>query len=446
MPLSRRHRIRSLRAFALSIAAVLATIPSIAVMLAIVPSSGAAQSDSTWRDHERAFQEARKANDTVAYRAQLDAVYHAIGATPRIANRFAALALEAHDSAGASRWLGAIAAMGAELDTTLVSRYRALAGPRALDSLRALSAFATRDAGSPQLSFRLSDADMISEDIAYDAGSARFLVSSVRHGGIYAASASSRATPIVKPGADSNWGMFALGVARDAFWTTTAALSMAARYAPADSGKSALLKYDLRTGKLRGRYVAPDSGAHVLGDLVVGSNGAVYVSDGIAGGVYVLAPGSDSLEVLVQPGVFLSPQTPALSSDGATLFVPDYAIGIAAVSVVTGKVTWITHSDSLALTGIDGMYRLGRDLIVVQNGVEPNRIMRLTLDAPMLHVVRAAALARGPSARSLTHATIAGGWLYFITKSGWERVAEDGTMTAGTAADAPIVMRVRIAP
>jgi sugar lactone lactonase YvrE len=431
-----RHPIRSLRALALSIA----------VMLAIAPSIGAAQSDSTWRDHERALQAARKAEDTVAYRAQLDAVYRAIGATPRIASRYAALALDTHDSAGASRWLGAIAAMGAELDTALVSRYRALAGARALVSLRALSAIATSNAGSPQLSFRLPDADMIAEDIAYDAGSAHFLVSSVRHGGIYAASASTRATSIVNPGADSSWGMFALGMARDAIWTTTAALPLAAHYAPADSGKSALLEYDLRTGKLRGRYVAPDSGAHVLGDLVVGSNGAVYVSDGAGGGVYALAPGSDSLRVLVQPGVFFSPQTPALSSDGTTLFVPDYAIGIAAVSVATGKITWITHSDSLALTGIDGMYTLGRDLIVVQNGVEPNRILRLTLDAPMLRVVRATALARGQSARSLTHATIAGGWLYFITMSGWERVAEDGAMTAGKAADAPAIMRVRIAP
>ena len=431
MPVARPHLVRSL----ISITGALA-----------IASGSAAQSDSSWRDHERALQDARKADDTVAYRAQLDAIYHMIGATPRIANRFAALALQANDTAGAHRWVGALAAMGLELDTALLAHYRTLAGPRALDSVRALRAIATRDAGSPQRSFRLPDADMIAEDLAYDAGGARFLVSSVRHGGIYAASASSRPTLIVKPRADSSWGMFALGIERDALWTTTAALSMAAGYSPGDSGKSAVLKYDLRSGKLRGRYVAPDTGAHALGDLVVGANGAVYVSDGLGGGVYLLAPGSSSLRALVQQGVLVSPQTPALSGDGATLFVPDYAIGIAAVSVATGKVTWVTHSDSLALTGIDGMYRVGNDLIAVQNGLEPNRIVRLTMDAPMLHVVRATPLARGPLARSLTHATVAGGWLYFITKSGWERVADDGTMTPGKPADAPTVMRVRITP
>jgi len=121
---------------------VLSMVLAITAALALVGQNGVAQSDSTWREHERALQEARKADDTVAYHAQLDAIYHVLGATPRIANRFAALALQANDTAGASRWLSTIAAMGAELDTALLARYRAIAGPRALDSLRATSALA----------------------------------------------------------------------------------------------------------------------------------------------------------------------------------------------------------------------------------------------------------------------------------------------------------------
>lgn len=417
--------------------------------LAVASASARAQQDSTWRDHERALQGARQANDTATYRAQLNAVYVAVGATPRIVTRYAALALGAGDTAGASRWMGALAAMGAELDTGMVSRYAALAGATAASALRATQASATRERGAPVLVARLGDADMISEDLAYDAKGGRFLVSSVHRGGIDAVAAG-RTMTLVEPRADSTWGMFALGVdsARGALWATTAALPIGAGYSPADSGRSALMKFDLRTGAPRGRYVAPDSGAHVLGDLVVGSAGAVYVSDGLGGGVYALAPGNDSLRVLLPRGTFLSPQTPALSSDGATLFVPDYSIGIAAVDVATGRITWLTHSDSLALTGIDGMYRVGRDLIVVQNGLEPNRIMRLGLDPSMRRVVRATTIARGAvAASSLTHATVSRGWLYFLARSGWERAADDGTMTAAaSAADAPVIVRVRLAP
>jgi hypothetical protein len=384
----------------------------------------------------------------VSYRAQLNAVYGAIGATPRIATRYAALALQAGDRAGATRWMSVLAAMGQEPDTGMMARYAALAGASAASALRASHASATRAQGAPVLVARLGDADMISEDLAYDTKGGRFLVSSVHRGGIYAV-ANGRTTTLVAPRADSAWGIFALRVdpARSILWATTAAFPVAAGYSPADSGRSALIEYDLRTGAARGRYVAPDSGAHVLGDLVVGSAGAVYVSDGVGGGVYALAPGRDSLRVLAPRGTFLSPQTPALSSDGATLFVPDYSIGIAAVDITSGRISWVTHSDSLALTGIDGMYRVGRDLLVVQNGLEPNRIMRLTLDPSMRHVVRATTIARGPAAASLTHATVSRGWVYFLAKSGWERAADDGTMTAAaSAADAPVIVRVRLAP
>ncbi|HEY8794591.1 MAG TPA: PQQ-binding-like beta-propeller repeat protein [Gemmatimonadaceae bacterium] len=409
---------------------------------------GGAQTDSTWRDHERALQAARAANDTVAYRAHLDAVYRHLGATPRIAARFAALALGAHDEVAATRWMGAIAAMGAGLDSGLVAQYAALEGQDARASLLALRVRATSDVGAPEVVFRLPDTDMISEDIAYDAARSVFLVSSVRNGRVYAKRSGVDAPAIVMFGGDRGWGTFALGVdsSRGVLWATSAAVPMTAQFAPADSGCSALLELDLSTGRPRGRYVAPDSGAHTLGDVTVARNGAVYVADGLGSGVYALDAGRDSLRVLVPRGVFASPQTPALSADGATLFVPDYSIGIAAVDIATGRVAWITHSDSLALTGIDGMYRVGHDLIVVQNGLEPNRIARLALDATMRRVVHATTLVRGSGAVDLNHAAIVGDWIYFISKSGWERVADDGTMRKGATGDAPTVARMRLAP
>ncbi len=429
-------------------AAHAAIVIALAIGTSIATPSALAQTDSTWRDHERALQTARTANDTSVYRAQLDAIYREVGATQRIVMRYAALALEAHDSAAASRWMHVLAEMGDQLDTGLVSKYGTFAGAPAIRALRAENERASGSAGSPELIARLPDADMISEDLAYDSRGKRFLVSSVHRGGIYAV-ANGRTTTLVQPGADSTWGIFALRVdsARQTLWATTAVLPMAARYSSADSGRSALLAYDLRTGALRARYMAPDTGAHVLGDLVVSSSGTVYVSDGLGGGVYALLPGNNALQVLVPQGIFRSPQTPALSADETTLFVPDYAIGIAAVNIASGARAWISHSDSLTLTGIDGLYRGGRDLIAVQNGVEPNRIVRLTLDSAMRRVVRTSAIARGPSAPSLTHATIVNGWLYFITKSGWERAADDGAMTAAASpAAAPSIVRVRMSP
>jgi hypothetical protein len=73
---------------------------ALVLTIAATAKSSSAQTDSTWRDHERALQAARQANDTTVYRAQLNAIYSGVGATQRIATRYAALALGAHDSAG----------------------------------------------------------------------------------------------------------------------------------------------------------------------------------------------------------------------------------------------------------------------------------------------------------------------------------------------------------
>lgn len=302
--------------------------------------------------------------------------------------------------------------------------------------------------GQPAEAFRLPDADMISEDIAYDSAGDRFFVSSVHRGGVDVVTRAGSSRTFIAPGADSTWGMFAVGVdgARGALWTTTAAMRGAARYAAADSGRSAVLEYDLRTGALRRRLVAPDSGALALGDLTIARNGSVYVSDGMGSGVYAIDARASAVRVLVSRGTLRSPQTPALSADERTLFVPDYSRGIAAVDLASGAVHWLERADSIELRGIDGLYRRGGDLIAVQNGVAPNRIVRLALDAEMRRVEHATVLARGPTARDVTHAAFVRGDMYYITQSGWDRLGADGAMKPGGANDGPVVLRLPVAP
>src|SRR6185312_6432820 len=72
------------------------------------------------------------------------------------------------------------------------------------------------------------------------------------------------------------WGMFAVHVdpARQVLWATTAAVNAAQGYSAADSGRSALLAYDLATGALRARLEPSDARrAHVLGDMTIGADG-----------------------------------------------------------------------------------------------------------------------------------------------------------------------------
>ncbi len=413
-----------------------------ALALAIAAHASAqSATDSTWRDHRRAASAALNAGDTAGYRNHSIALQHQVGTTPRIAAGLAEASFALHDTTSGSRWSGILAAMGIGFDTALVAP---LLKANTVAQLVQRDAAARRTVDHSTPAWTLNDVDMIAEDLVYDGTRHRTLVSSVRRGTIVAIDQHGHTTTFVPPSAGV-WGIFALGIDphRNTLWATTAAFPGTAGYTSADSGKSALLEYNLISGALRRRIVPPDSGAHALGDMTVAPDGSVYLSDGVGGGVYVLDPHSAALRILLPAGTLSSPQTPALSADGKRLFVADWTFGIAVIELGTGAWHWLRHGDSLALTGIDGLYRAGRDLITVQNGVEPNRIMRLTLDASD-RIVRAAPIARGGNAIELTHAMMRDGWIYFIARSGWDRYAADGTMKPAAEGGGPEIRMVRV--
>lgn len=422
----------------------------LAVVLALGAVPAAAQGDSTWRDHDRAADNAYKAGDFSTFRAQLLTMRREIGPLPFIDYDLAVAEARLGNGERALEWLETFADMGIWEDVTRdadLASVRSLGGyPRVVQLLAANLAPVTRGASA----FTLADADLIAEDIAYDSVRQRFLVSSVHRRKIVAVDSAGHATDFTRPGADSTWGMFAVHVdaARQILWATTAAVNAAQGYHAADSGRSALLAYDLATGALRTRLEPADARrAHVLGDMTIGADGTVYVSDAVSGAVYTAAPGARMLAVLVPPGTFTSPQTPALSADEKRLFVADYARGIAVVDLSTRAVRWLGHPGNVALVGTDGLYRVGNTLLAVQNGTTPNRVLRILLDTAMTRVLDAEVLERGkPAVNDPTHGVMLDDTFYFIAQSGWDRVKDDGTLAPAGATDTPVVRRLTLLP
>src|SRR6185312_4707533 len=392
--------------------------------LALGASAAPAQRDSTWRDHDRAAHKAYTTGDFATFRAQLLAMRREIGPLPAIDYDLAVAEARLGNGERALEWLQTFADMGlfqdAERDADLAS-VRSLPGyPRVMQRVTANLEPVTRGA----VAFTLADADLVADDSA------------------------GRASDFTRAGSDSTWGIFAVHVdaARQLLWATTAATPAAQGYARADSGRSALLAYDLATGVLRARLDPPDPRrAHVLGDITVGADGTVYVSDAASGAVYVATPGARALAVLVPPGTFTSPQTPALSADEKRLFVADYARGVAVIDLSSRGVSWLGHPGNVALAGTDGLYRVGNTLLAVQNGTTPNRVVRALLDTAMTRVLDAQVLERAkPAVSDPTHGVIVGDTFYFIARSGWDRVHEDGTIAPAGADDAPQIRRLTL--
>jgi sugar lactone lactonase YvrE len=269
--------------------------------------------------------------------------------------------------------------------------------------------------------FQLAQRDLIPEDIAYDAKTQRFFVSSVRESKII--------TGDGKKFASSDWSVLALRVdaKRRILWAATGWLPHCEHCDKSDKDKTALLALDLDSGALKQRYDPPVKG--LLGDMTMSSRGDIYVSEGIHGAVLHLAAGAGKLERLDVPGEFPSPQTPALSSDEKTLYVPDYVRGIAAIDLASRAVKWLEPAGNIALNGIDGLYVYGDSFLAVQNGTNPPRIMRFSLDLRKQELLEANTRELGEP----THGTLVGNLFYFLANTGWGEYDDEGKKKAGSA-------------
>ena len=299
-------------------------------------------------------------------------------------------------------------------------------------------------AGSLEPLFRI-DGTVLAESVVRDPRRDRWLVSLVAGRTIVAVADDGTVTPWLQPD-PAVAGMVGLAVdeARGILWATTAPLppaiihGLAADEVPA----TALLQIDLETGRVVRVYPVPaDEREHGLGDLVLMPDGAVVVSDGLSGDLYRLAGPDQALAPFVT-GMFGSPQGLAVVRN--TLFVADYSSGLWRMPLDGGTPVPVALPPDQTLVGIDGLTTDGTRLFAIQNGVNPQRVLRLVLypnhEEVGIVVVLAANL---PEIEEPTTVTVVDGQLVFVSRSQWNGFDDDG---APRQTDLPPALISRLPP
>jgi hypothetical protein len=290
--------------------------------------------------------------------------------------------------------------------------------------------------------FRLESTARIPEDLDYDPETKHFYVSTVLGKQILKVDLAGRTKLFAS--APDQWPMMAVKVdpRRRVLWATEVALDGFAAAAKEDWGRSAILQYDLPSGKLLHRIEGPPKAA--LGDMVLAANGDSIVSDGEHGGVYRVNGNTQSVE-RIDGGDFVSPQTPAVLADGKHILVPDYVRGIGVLDLDTKRVVWIPMAAKYALSGIDGLYLVGNLLLATQNGTSPERVVQFTLDDSNTGIVAESIIERAtPTLGDPTHGVIVGNYFYYIANSGWDSLDEHGVVKKNAALTAPKIMRTKL--
>jgi sugar lactone lactonase YvrE len=295
--------------------------------------------------------------------------------------------------------------------------------------------------------FTIHEKWLITEGLAYDPVGETFFISSVHKRRIL----SIDKTGNVSAFASEQDGLFSvLGMSVDAkrrhLWVTSTAFPQMMGFKKEEDGTSAILKFDLRTKKLLKKYVLSNAAKkHALGDLTIQSNGDVFTTDSLSAAVYVIRAAANEMELFLEDSRFASPQGLAFSNDEHHLFMADYSTGLFDIDVKTKKVAHLGPIAGQTLLGIDGLYFHKGNLIGVQNGVSPQRVVRISLSKDFARAERLQVIeANNPVFLEPTLGVLVKSEFYFIANSQWPLIDENGKFADEAKLRDPVVLKIKL--
>lgn len=334
------------------------------------------------------------------------------------------------DPAAALATLNRLAAMQVDFGAEGMQEFSALAAlpgwPGYLQRVQDLR----QPVGKPVKAIELTQGDFIPEGIALAYDGTAYL-GSIRHGSLVRLREDNSPETISTPSSSGHWSVMGIHLdTQGQLWMASSALAQLEELAPEQAGQSGLFRLNPDKGQVTHRAVLPADGReHVLGDLAIADSGMVYTTDSLTGMVYEYQTTSGKFTPLVDEGVFQSPQGLVLDATQQNLYLADYNYGIYRLDLDTRRVDKLIAPEDVSLHGVDGLYRHGKDLIAIQNGIRPHRVARWRLDESGLKILSAEILAMNlPEFDEPTLGAIHQDHFYFVANSHWNRFTRDNSL------------------
>ena len=390
----------------------------------------AAQAMTLARDATKAAE----AKDVATYLSKMEAAVALRPDFPRMLVNLAAaqVANERPDDALAT--LERLAALGLSSPVEKSEDFAALRDRPEFKAVLAKLADNARPSGEGNIAFSLREVTGLIEGIAWREKTGEFFFGDVNGRAVWVRAKGPKDKEATlrrfTPEGDELFGVFGLAVdeAAGVLWAATSAVAAMRGFTPDQDGTAALAEIDLETGAVR-RVIplvrkAGDQQSHVLGDLALAPDGGVLLTDSGGPTIWRLAPGGAALEVFAESAEFMSLQGIVVAPGGGALLVSDHANGLLRVDLATRTVRRLESPPDTTLLGLDGLALAPNgDVIAIQNGLRPNRVLRLTLDvaAEAVSAVTLLESAHFTMAAPSLGCIATGGEFFFVGNAGWTR-------------------------
>lgn len=287
---------------------------------------------------------------------------------------------------------------------------------------------------------------MLFENLAYDENADRFLLGSVRSGDIYQYSEGSGFKSFIAKGdpVTGPWGVIDLVADNkgDLLWVASATLPHYTGTTQANFGRSMISKYKLSTGELLKNYMMSGSQQPMLFNSLHLTKGQdLYFINAFSSDLFRIKNGSENVEPLLSLKGLKSIKAITSNDKQNYLYLSDFELGMFVVNLENLKVVPLVRSNKGFYAGINDLFFDDGDLVAIQSGVQPARLMRYVLKDDLLLVNMFPIEASNQNFKSLGNGTLVGDQVYYSANTQWANVDALGRLLPETEWEPLVVMK-----
>lgn len=274
---------------------------------------------------------------------------------------------------------------------------------------------------------------LLLENLIVDSERQRFLLPSIRNGQIYTLTFGGEFKPFITLPEGSSEGPYGavdavIDEKNEVLWVASATMPQFNGSQADNIGQSMVMRYDLKTGKALGQAnLSQFKQPALFNQLTVTSNGDVLLFNLFSREVIKVAKDGSESSVLVTLHNHESVKALATDEDNKVLYFADYERGVFVVNLENKKMIAI-KSDEVNLYGVNDLHYHEGDLIVVQSGVKPQRVLRLLMNEKVGLKTVLPLEANHLSFGQLGNADVKGNHVYTLANSQWSKMDLAGNL------------------